>query len=322
MKVFRDIDSNNFPVFAKKEFLASRSDEYGWLGMHNSYIPYIIDKRLIFRRLIFTNAVFSLAEEGPLETKAFLESAVDKIKNELNVDFIAKAQGNVVFDKTPLGCISAEWGTYQKKITAERDDLMTSMNSKTRNMIRRGIKEELEVEKCSVEELHEILERTFSRQRESILCPSLEYLERLKNNLQDNFLMLKCSKDKIIQCAVGIPYDNDTGYYLYGGSVDRPAPGSMNLLQFETMIALAQKGVKKYDFVGARMNTSKDSKYYGIQKFKKSFDPELIEGLSFKVVFNKPKYMLFQILVKIAYLLKGGRYFGDPIDQIRKENQK
>lgn len=322
MKIYKEVEDLNFPVFARKEFLMSRSDEYGWLAMKNHYLPYVIDKKLIFRRLIFTNSIFAADGDCTIDTREFLDKAVELIKLELKVDFIAKAQGNVVFEKSPTQSISAPWGTYLKTISGDKEDMMKSFGSKTRNMIRRGVKEGLEVESGTVKDLHQMLEMTFERQKESLLCPSLAYLEKLKENLKNQFLILKCSKKDELQCVVGVPFDRSTGFYLYGGSVARPIPGSMNLLQYETMLTLGKKGVKRYDFVGARINVDKTSKYNGIQKFKTSFNPELIIGKSFKVIFNKPKYWLFQFSVKMAYMLKGGKYHGDPIDQIRKEDRK
>src|SRR5690606_29680785 len=160
-------------------------DEFGWLGLDNWFIPYIIDQKFIFRRLIFTNDIFSLDVTTPLNTKEFLNLAMDTIKNQLKVDFVSKAQGNVVFQETPNASISAEWGTYIKMIPVDRDSLMTSFNSKTRNMIRRGLKEGLEVEPGSVLEIYTILKETFARQKDSLLCPSVKYLKDLKRNLND-----------------------------------------------------------------------------------------------------------------------------------------
>jgi lipid II:glycine glycyltransferase (peptidoglycan interpeptide bridge formation enzyme) len=258
---------------------------------------------------------------SPEYYKDFLNEASLLINKELNVDFIAKPQSNAVFKSYPDNAFAVEWGSYQKKINVSEEALMLSINSKTRNMIRRGMKEGIIIEMGTIDELYHLLKDTFARQKEMLLAPNYEYLEKLKNKLGSNFVILKCSLGDKIQGIVGVPFDSKMGYYLYGGMISKPVPGAMNLLQFETMKFLAERGIEKYDFVGARIHPNKNSKYYGIQKFKESFNPDLKVGYSFKVIYNKTKYQLFNILVWIAYKLKGGTYNGDSLDQIKKESR-
>ena len=319
MEILRSIDSKALPVFAKESFLKSKSNNYGWFKDNNMILPFIVDKKLIFKRLIFTTGIISEQVIKHEEEKQFLEAVINLCKGELKVDFIAKSQANAIFNVVPVDSISVEWGTYQKPINLSDDELMTSLKSKTRNMVRKAIKDGLIIEEATIDELYISLFETFKRQKEELLAPSKNYLQNLKQNLKDNFLILKCVKNQEIQCVVGIPFDEDIGYYLYGGTAMKPSPGAMNLLQFESMIFLKNKGVKLYDFVGARINVSKESKYYGIQRFKESFNTNLIKGYSFKVILNPLKYKLFNLVASLVYLFKGGQYKGDPIDQILKE---
>ena len=319
MEILRDIDSRALPVFAKESFLESKSENYGWFKDKDMILPFIIDKRLIFSRLIFTNGIISKREITLNEEKYFLDTVVNLCRTNLRVDFIAKPQANAVFNSVPSNSIFVEWGTYQKDINLSEDDLMMSLKSKTRNMVRKAIKDGLKVEKATIDELYNSLFETFKRQKQELLIPDKNYLLNLEDNLGSNFLTLKCVKNKKIQCVVGIPHDSNIGYYLYGGTLRRPSSGAMNFLQFKTMIFLKNKGIKIYDFVGARINVSKDSKYYGIQRFKESFNAELKKGYNFKVVLNPLKYKLFNLIVSLVYSLKGAKYKGDPIDQILKE---
>ena len=55
-------------------------------------------------------------------------------------------------------------------------------------------------------------------------------------------------------------------------------------------------GVKKYDFMGARLNVEKGSKYESIQKFKQRFGCELKKGVHWEAQFNPLKYYSFKSL--------------------------
>ena len=321
MKIVKELQNQEeLPVFCRERFLKSRSNSYGWFYEDDKILPFIIDEKLIFKRLIFTNGIYSGKSYNLEEEKEFLNKAIILIR-ELKVDFISKPQANVFFNVSPDSVIGVQWGSYQKRISFSEEELLKSLPSKTRNMVRRGKSERLIIEKGRVSELHMLLSKTFTRQKQHLLIPKIEYLKKLKNNLGENFLILKCVKEGEIEAIVGVPFDDNFGYYLYGGSISRPSPGAMNLLQFETMLYLKNANVDFYDFVGARISPSKESKYYRIQKFKESFNPKLEKGYVFKVIYNPIKYKLFNFLAAIVYRLKGGRYEGDPIDQIQKENK-
>lgn len=323
MRILKNIDNQEkLPVFCQEGYLRSKSDNYGWFVEDNKILPFVIDKKLIFSRLIFTDKIYSKIIYSHKEEEEFLRKVICLARN-LKIDFISKPQSNVFFRANILdmkNVASVKWGSYQKFVkNMSGDELINSFPSKTRNMVRKGKKENLSISPASIEELHIMLSNTFKRQKQEAFIPSLEFLRRLESNITGNFLLLKCEKGDEIQAVAGIPYDENVGYYLYGASVARPVAGAMNLLQFEVMKFLSDKGVEIYDFVGARLNTKKESKYYKIQKFKSSFNPELKEGYIFRVIYKPIKYKIFNFLVKVFYLLNGGKYQGDPIDQILNE---
>ena len=90
---------------------------------------------------------------------------------------------------------------------------------------------------------------------------------------------------------------------------------AMNLLHWSAMKLMKERGVKYYDFVGARINPDEGSKYEGIQRFKSRFGGELKKGYLWKMPLNKFKYKLFCWLVAAK---QGRNYCGDVIDQERK----
>ncbi|MGX1928076.1 lipid II:glycine glycyltransferase FemX [Flagellimonas sp. 2504JD4-2] len=322
MEVVDNIDDGQLPVFAKKAFLDCRSDQYGWICDNDFVLPFIVDKRYIFKRLIFTTEVISRGKKTtPQQEQLFLNNAIDLIKNELQVDMVAKAQSNAVFNSAPDNANSIPWGSYQKDIQLSDEELMLSIKSKTRNMVRRAFKGGVKVEEGDYMELWTLMQHTFKRQGEDFLAPSLDYVKKLKQGLKDKFLILKAVHNGTIQGIVGIPFDDSTAYYLFGGSAARPHAGALNFLQFESMKKLRDMGVSTYDFVGARIDPSPNSKYYNIQKFKTSFNPDLKQGYAFKVIFKPMKYRIMNLGIYLSYLLKRKRYEGDPIDQVQRQGK-
>jgi len=110
-------------------------------------------------------------------------------------------------------------------------------------------------------------------------------------------------------CAI-IPFSNHSAYYLYGGSISSPLSGAMNLLQWEAMRNFRDHGVKRYDFVGVRIDPEKGSKQEGLMTFKQRFGGQLRRGYIWKYSLNSMKYAVYSLAVRY---LRGG----DIVDQER-----
>ncbi|WP_187647901.1 lipid II:glycine glycyltransferase FemX [Nitrosophilus labii] len=319
MKIVKDYNEIkiNLPVLATENYLKCKSSEYGWFENENFVLPFFIDKRLVFKRMVFTMALIPKGEFGLNDEKEFLDELVDFVKKLKICDFIAKPQSNVYFNYCPKNSDCIEWGTYITDIDKNNEELLKSFHSKHRNVIRKAIKDGVKIEVTNDTKLiFKNIKETLLRQK-SPYFPSLSYIECLKANISDNLLLLIAKKNNVIQGSAIIIYDNEKGYYMYGGSIQKPYIGSINLLQYEAMKILRDKGVRFYDFVGARLCVNKGSKFEGIQKFKSRFGAELKKGYTFRIVINPLKFKLFNIVVKTYLGLKGLKY-EEPIDSIRK----
>ncbi len=76
--------------------------------------------------------------------------------------------------------------------------------------------------------------------------------------------------------------------------------------------------VKKLDLGGARLVYRKDSKFAGIQLFKKLMGAELKKGYIFTYDRSKIKKKIFYIIVHIYMFLKGKKFEGEAVQQINK----
>ena len=310
--------SKILPVLGKKEYLETKSNEYGWFITNNFILPFYIDKRFIFRRLVFSTEPISREVFSDTQyEKFFMDNVIDYIKENKICDFIFKAQSNVVFNVCPKASKCVKWGTYKIDLLKSEDDLFASFDTKSRNVIRKALKEGVIVrEEKNVEVIYQNIKDTLERQK-SIHFPSLEYLNKVAQ-LSSGSKCLVALKDGVIQGSLVLLYDSYTGYAMYAGSVKSPQVGSLDLLHFEAMKLLQSEGVKNYDFVGTRINIKKGSKQEGIDRFKKKFKPKLIQGYAFRTVINPFKYLLYVLTTKIYFTLKGIKY-SDPITEISAE---
>ena len=315
-----DLDFN-LPILGQVEYLLTKSDEYGWFYTNNYAIAFFIDKRLIFKRLVFTTGVIckDKNEQTQLTEKEFLNKLIIYVKKYKICDFIYKAQSNVVFKTCPQNAICVPWGTYQVDLKKSKDELFASFNSKSRNVIRKALKSGVIVEKTNDHTvIYENIKSTLVRQN-SLHYPSSEYLKKIKE-IEGNSAFFIVQKNGIIQGSLVLLYDTYRGYAMYAGSIPHPITGSLDLLHYEAMKFLQNKGVKLYDFVGTRIHIKKGSKQEGIDRFKRKFNPSLVKGYSFKVIINPFKYALYMIFSGLYMKLHGISY-KDPIDEISQDEE-
>lgn len=309
-------------VFASPGYLAACSSEYGWFVSDRYALPFYVDRIKIFRRLVFTDAPIPRA--GAASDIAGLQAFVDGVvglARELRLcDFISKPQSNAVFAVAPSGSTSCPWGTYEVRIDRSDEELLKAFHGKHRNVINKAMRDGVTVEILGdLRVAQETIRDTLLRQKLPYY-PSLSFVQELSERLPGQLLVMAAYADKALQGVALVPFDSDRGYYLSGGSIARPATGALNLLQFEIMRHLRDRGVSVYDFVGARLEVEPGSKFEGIQNFKARFGCTLREGKAFRVVFSPLKFVLFQTAVKAYFALKGWGKYEDPIDQLKTIN--
>ena len=304
---------NILPIFGTKEFLETKSDNFGWFISDNFILPFYIDKRAIFSKLVFTTETIIL-ESG--DENRFLEELTIKSK-ELDIDLIAQPLASVLFKIYPKNSKYIEWGSYVVDLMQSEEDILKNMHSKHRNVIRKAIKDGVIIEETNnIDIIFKNLKDTMLRQNRSY--PSKDELTRLKSF--SKFFIAK--KDDIVQGCAVLPFNKNGAYYLYGGSVVRPYTGSLNYMHYYAMLELKKLGVKRYDFMGARPNVEKGSKLEGIQRFKSRFGGELKKGYLWRYDSKPIKVGVIEMIQKIRFRLKSKEYLGDAITQELKRCQK
>jgi len=281
------------PIVAYKEYIKNGLWCCGYDEKNNLcfMLPFEIKKKLIFKYLVAVNETIVIKEKK--REKEFLNDLIKILKSKY--DFIAQPNTNCVFDEYPDNAIVAPFGSYIIDLTQKEEILWKNIHSKHRNVIRKAIKENVKIKEGLeyFDEVYNVIAYTLEKNKITI-----EQKESLKSKilkLKENFLVAGSYYNNQIQSGIIVPFNKVKGYYVYGGSIDRPMLGAHNLLQWKVIKKLKLLGVKEYDFVGARINP-KTEKLKGIQRFKKRFGATLRKGYLWKYPLNPLKYYFFVFL--------------------------
>lgn len=311
------------PVFASEGFLSAKSSDFGWLEDNDLILPFFVDRRLIFRRIIITNAPIS-KKDGTInlnDERLFLDNTINYFESILKADFIAKPMANAIFLSIPSGSFAARYGTYIIDLRLSQEEIFSKFKSSTRTKIRKAKKDGTIFEKTSnIEEISAIVKETYARSGDSALSPSLSFLQAMQKNMGDSVRFYVTRNGSEIQTCAVIVFDGDQAYYYYGGSIEEPATGSAYLMHWETMRSMKELGIGEYNFMGAAYKPKPGTKSFTLQEFKQRFNPIEVYGYTFKVIFHPVRYTIFNMLTKMLFMLRGGKYSGDPVDLYIREH--
>ncbi len=161
-----------------------------------------------------------------------------------------------------------------------------------------------------------LIDATMKRNQK--LSVSMKDLQRLRSNLGAQVAFYVARQDSVPQGAAVLVWNRGhSAYYLYGGTVEAPVGGAMNLLHWQAMCDMKSRGVREYDFVGARVSPPPGSKLETIQRFKERFGATMRRGYLWKYPMNPMSYAAFCLLARANSWMHGAVYKGDIIDEER-----
>ncbi len=318
--------NGQYSVFSSEKFLKAHSDEYGWIGGYVNgqlkfVLPYYINKvkkmgLTLFRLIKFTTYTIYIDDDMALtDEKDFLNETVNFLKKETRYDFIEPPTAISVFNTYPDNSYFAPFGTYQLDLTMTEDELFKNLHSKHRNVVRKAMKSNVDIKKGNDQINNAYINMVITKKRQGVSFLSKDAFKDFIDCLQNKVEIYVSYYEGVVQGCAIIPFSNYAGYYLWGGSIDRPFTGALNFMQWEIIKDLKQRGVKIYDFVGARIEPEKNSKLEGIQRFKKRFGPELKTGYTWKCPLKKTKYKLYRFFIHLQHIIKFKKWQGDVVDQ-------
>jgi hypothetical protein len=308
--------SPDFSIFASEPFLKAVGDECGWLGgMDPSgelrcVLPYTIVRKAIFRMVRFRVETIALSEDLTIdEEKSFLNSAMQYFRS-IGADMTIPATTNTIFRTFPEGADVAPYGTYILDLDSPEEDLMSNLSASHRRKVRQAMKSGAKIHSGReyMETAYTLVRDTFKRS--SISFMDFNSFSRMIDSLGDNVKILVAEYEGVVQGAIVVPYSIYSAYYVYGGSIPSPSVGSMNLLHWEAIRQFRSEGVRRYDFVGTRIDPEKGSKQEGLKAFKERFGGDLHQGYMWKYSLNPLKYRLYNLAARM-------RSGGDIVDAER-----
>jgi hypothetical protein len=305
---------SSLPIFAKEEFLRAVGDEYGWLGGIDEsgalrcILPYTILHKAGLRMVRFRNETIP-CDHGIdlLEEKSFLNHVIQYFR-KIRMDVIIPATNNSIFRTFPDGADAAPYGTYAIDLQQPDDVLWKNIGKITRQNISTAqkdgvlIREGLEY----LEPAYNLIRETFSRSKLEFM--NYDAFHRFAHGLGENGKLLKAEYQSIAQSYCLFGFSNYCAYAIYAGNIFPQHQGAIKLMQWEAIRLFRSFGVRKFDFVGARINPEKGSKQDSINMMKKRFGAILSEGYMWKYSLRPWRSFLYSIGVR---LLRGG----DIVDQ-------
>ena len=320
MKQYKAIDSHDFtdcPVFISMDQIRLNNSLILGYFENDKIVSIFV---LTIKNKFFIKIGEPLYKPFPIDTQEIIDGFVCFISDNNLVDFLLPSPAHTPFEYYPKNSIKCNFGTYLLDLTQSKELLLSSMHQKHRNVIRNISKKDFLIVENDLQSAYQLFKDTMSRSRMSY--PSLEALNK---DILLNDGSIYCATlwyDDLPQAAVWIKVDNICAYYIYGGTISNPITGAMNYLHWHAIQLMKDKGLLKYNFVGARINPDKNSKIYGIQRFKKRFGAELITGYMWKVIFRRAKYFSYIYLLKIYSIFYGKKFSKDIIDQELSKNGK
>jgi hypothetical protein len=160
--------------------------------------------------------------------------------------------------------------TYRIDLQRTMEDIKSNFDSKNRNVINKAIKEEVMVTENALakEELFQFFINSLNTTDANV------YEEELKNIFtvfsdESNSFSVVAKKEDTLLGVVFCVFDKNTCYYLLGGVNKKSGLQGVNNLLVQKSIEKAQSlGCSTFDFEGSMLK--------GVEKFFRSFGPELV----------------------------------------------
>lgn len=325
-------NENGLPYFllaGYENFLSGNGDEYllFYFDKLNALMPvrkYSV-KGFSLLQIIYPPVILNGKRLSVNDEKQFLNEFVTLVKKQKIAIRIIQSYSYAVFSTVPDDSISCPFGTYVINMSGySEDELFSHIDPKGRNKIRNAQKNGVEL-KWGIDLINDfyVLYKS-TMEKSKMYCDPIVHFKQMVDNLgSDNVLCGVSYLNDKPQAALFIPYTNYCGYYLHGAMAAKmDNPGAMDYLQWEAISILKQKGVKQYDFVGARLSNVSGTKLEGIQNFKKKFGGELIKGYLWKIDIDNVQCKLFDGLLIVNRTIKRAAKHRDIIDEELEKTAK
>ena len=236
---------------------------------------------------------------GEISTRQFKQLKV--IAQKEGADVIESSfDGARWTDASLLDEVHYSWdaGTYQIDLTQDADPLFKGLSRNHRQNLKRAEKEELQVtDKYSPEDFPAIMDETYGSS--SLHHYSQGYFQSLKENLDEQLIVQTVTdRDSRVIGFLLIVTDGTIAFAIVRGQKKDAPRGTGQFLMWESLKHLKSKGIKTFDWCGARKSTE-DTRLAGISRFKKEFGGVFLDCYYHITKINALKYGTYVFLRKL-----------------------
>jgi len=296
-------------IFASEPFLRAVGDEYGWIGGIDDagecrcVLPYTIVHKVGVRMVRFRVETIPLRDNFSLaEEKGFLTNAMEYLRT-IGGDVVIPASTNTVFHTYPEGAMAAPYGSYFLDLQQAQETLWRQINYTTRKNINTAVRHGVTVRTAPecVNSAYELIAETFRLSKLPFM--SSDAFSRFLEGLGEYGRIMVAEHEGKAQSYAVLAFSSYCAYGIYAGNIETQQPGANKLLYWEAIRHFHGLGVRKFDFVGARINPAHGSKQEGINLLKKHFGATLKQGYMWKYALRPLRSRVYSFGVK---LLRGG----------------
>jgi len=196
--------------------------------------------------------------------------------------------------------------TWELDLGLSEDELLMNMRKTTRYLIKKAIKERVEiVSSDNVEEFNKLYQQTKARQHFTPF--SLDYLKNEFQAFSDDEILVLLGKYKNEVIASGIfIFWQGIGFYHHGASsLKYPKIPVSYLLLWEAIKQANQRECKKFNFWGIVPDNAKNHPWYGLSLFKKGFGGKNKEYIKTQDFVVDSKYWLSFLIESLRKIMRG-----------------
>lgn len=204
----------------------------------------------------------------------------------------------------PTSPVQPNTSTVLHRLPETEEELLGSYPSKTRNMVRRAMRDGVVVERApDTDETYDAMWRLWTDvvEDQDLAVRSKEY------HVRSWQIMVRSGLAQVLVASVeGEPVASavicslgEVAAYKEGASLrDRPVPGVSQLVQYEGMRWAIERGARVYDLVGVPHTSQLDDTSHprhGIGKFKRGFTKEVVDWVgAYDLVLRPRRYAVWQ----------------------------
>ena len=152
-----------------------------------------------------------------------------------------------------------------------------------------------------LETAYSLIKETFARSKLPFM--SYESLRWFISGLGANGKLITATYQGKLQSCVLYGFSDHCAYAIYAGNAFPQHQGANKLIYWEAFRMFKELGVRRFDFVGARINPAKGSKNEAINLFKQRLGANLVQGYIWKYALRPWRSLAYSYGVRV---LRGG----------------